>query len=346
MRLSEEDLIQTLEAPGASAKEREEAAAELVERCRQDAALRDRFLMRFVTFLADEAPIVRGWGIVGVLLCDEELEHLPRILRLLDDPSPGVRLQAAHALAPLGLPEVEAALADKLDDEDRLVRVAAAMALAIAKDTRSVPVLLDGIGSRRSRFDALFALRHVAPSDGERRDRIERGARAVFSGFLTSRFDRVAAAGVLATLGDERAGRYLLERARKGRLDRPLAIELVGELPIPGGEDLLASIAADRADPFRGAALRGLGSSGAERAYEACRAALADEAEDADVRCDAAEGLLLLGGDRAERALIEAEGGAGNERVRRVASTCLSLFGKPREEVRLYLPLTGDEVVS
>lgn len=345
MRLTEEDLIQTIDAPNASAKEREEAAAELVERCRGDAALRERFLLRFVTFLADDAPTIRGWGIVGVLLSDDTLEHLPRVLRLLDDPSPGVRLQAVHALGPLGLEETDEALAAKLSDEDRLVRVGAATALATAGDVRSVPVLLEGLSGRRSRFDALYALRYVVGREGADRERIVQGARGIFGGFLTSRFDRVAAAGVLAAIGDPKAEAYLLDRGQRGRLDRPLAIELLGEMRVPGGDGLLASMAQDRRDPFRGAALRGLGSFGAERAFELCSAALADEGEDPDVRCDAAEGLLLLGDDRSEAAL-RAGAAAQDERVRKVVATCLSLFGKPAEEVRLYLPLSGDEVIS
>src|SRR5690606_41548034 len=71
-----------------------------------------------------------------------------------------------------------------------------------------------------------------------------------------------------------------------------------------------------------------------------------DEAEDADVRCDAAEGLLLLGGERARQALESAAEKVREERVRRVVSVCLSLFGKPVEELRSYLPLTGEEIVS
>src|SRR5690606_30806926 len=101
--------VEILEDPGRPPREREGAAQELVGLCRRDEAFRERYLMRFVTLLADEHPAVRGWGIVGVLLCDEKLEHLPRIVRLLEDPSPGVRLQAVHALTPLGIETIRSA---------------------------------------------------------------------------------------------------------------------------------------------------------------------------------------------------------------------------------------------
>lgn len=346
MKSPDQRWVEILEDPGRPPREREGAAQELVELCRRDEAFRERYLMRFVTLLADEHPAVRGWGIVGVLLCDEKLEHLPRIVRLLEDPSPGVRLQAVHALTPLGIETIRSALLDRLEDEDRLVRVAAAVALAVGGDPASVPALLDGLSSRRTRFDALLALRDVAPKAGERRGEIERAARSVFTGLLSNRFDRLAAASVLASLGDEGAGRYVLDRARKGKLDRPIAIEWMGELKIPAGEKLLLGFARDPKDPFRGAALRGLGAYGSDAALEFCTRALDDEAEDADVRCDAAEGLLLLGGERARQALESAAEKVREERVRRVVSVCLSLFGKPVEELRSYLPLTGEEIVS
>lgn len=344
--MSAEACIAVLEDPERSARERESAVQELVELCRKDEALRERYAMRFVTLLADDQPSVRGWGIVGVLLCDEKLEHLPRILKLLDDPSPGVRLQAIHALTPLGSEEVEAHFLPRLQDEDRLVRVAAAVALSVSGNAEGVPVLLEGIGSRHTRFDALMALRNVAPRAPEWQEAIRDAAQGVFSGFFASRFDRLAAAAVLASLGDEKASSYLLERARKGKLDRPIAIEWLGELRVPEGEPLLRDLAENKKDPFRGAALRGLGSYGSPSAFGACQRALADESEDVDVRCDAAEGLLLLGSDSAKEALESARDAVKEEKVKQVVSICLSLFGKPAEELRLYLPLSGEEVVS
>lgn len=346
MMRTEEELIGILDDPERGVKDRIAAAADLLELCRRDEAARDRYLMRFVTFLADDSPAMRGWGILGVVLCDRDFEQLPRIVRLLEDPSPGVRLQAVHALAPLGMQELEEALADRLGDDDRLIRVAAATSLAVSGDPRATPVLLEGVGHRRTRFDSLAALRFLAPVDRERRGAIEGAARRVFSGVLSNRFDKLEAAAVLAALGEGEGERYLLDRARRGKLDRPMAIELLGSLEIPGGEPMLLEIAGDPKDPFRGAALRGLGSYRSSEAFRICTSALGDEAEDPDVRCDAAEGLLLLGGEESRDALVSAKEGAGDERVRKVASVCLALFGKPPEELRLYLPLSGEEVVS
>lgn len=341
-----EDALSILDDPARPARERESAAQELVEFCRRDEALRDRFAMRFVTLLADDQPAIRGWGIIGVLLCDEELEHLPRIIKLLEDPSPGVRLQAVHALTPLGVEEIRAPLRLRLEDEDRLVRVGAAVALSVIGDTEGVSVLLEGLNSRHTRFDSLMALRNVASRAPDRHEEIRAAAQGVFSGFFANRFDKLAAAAVLVALADEDASAYLLERARRGKLERPIAIEWLGELRVPGGENFLRRLAEDRRDPFRGAALRGLGSYGSEAALEACQSALQDESEDIDVRCDAAEGLLLLGDAAAKHALESARESVQEERVKRVVSLCLSLFGKPAEELRLYLPLSGEEVVA
>lgn len=338
--------VEILEDEARPAREREGAAQELVELCRREPALRERYLMRFITLLADPQPSVRGWAIVGVLLCDEKLEHLSRVVRLLDDPSPGVRLQAVHALSPLGVEEVRGPFRARLDDSDRLVRVAAASALSVMGDPACIPALLEGTTSRQTRFDALVALRRIAKAAPETADAIRAVAQRVFSGVFSGRFDRLAAAALLASLGDAGGQAYLLERARRGKLDRPIAIEWVGDLRVPEGEGLLRAVAEDRRDPFRGAALRGLGSYGSEAALAACRGALEDENEDADVRCDAAEGLLLLGGDAAREALESAAKTVREERVRRVVEVCLSLFGKPGEEIRLYLPLSGEEVVT
>jgi hypothetical protein len=209
-----------------------------------------------------------------------------------------------------------------------------------------VDVLVEGARSRRSRLDAFPALRRIALVAGDRRAAIEAVASEVFRSFLSSRFDKVESASVLAVLGDVEAGRFLLERARKGKAERPMAIELCGELRLPGASELLEAIASDKRDPFRGAALRGLGSLEAASCLRTCAGVLRDEAEDADLRCDAAEGLLLLGTPEAEGELRLAEQNAKDQRVRRISSVCLFLFGKPPAELRLYLPLSGEEIVS
>lgn len=323
-------------------KVRAEAAAELVERCRSEAESRARFGMRFLTLLNDASPAVRGHAVVGAVICDEELAHVDRVMRLLADPSPGVRLQVIHTLGPLGLPGMPDALAELLADPDPQVRTAAASALAFASDERAIDVLLASLQQRTTREEALHALRQIAVR-GDRR-RIEQAVRPIFGAFFASRFEKVAAAGVLAALDVAEARRYLVERAGKKGFDRPLAMELCGELGIAEALPLLLRVAEDRADSLRGTALRALGSLRAAEALERCRRALDDEGEDADVRCDAAEGLLLLGSSEAEQALQRAREAAREERVRRVVAACLALWGRPPAEIRLYLPLSGDEL--
>ncbi|HEY0838810.1 MAG TPA: HEAT repeat domain-containing protein, partial [Vulgatibacter sp.] len=154
-----EELARRLDDPDVPRKEREAAVAELVELCRTDEGARHRYLMRFVTLLADDAPAIRGWATLGVVLCDEEGSHVDRVAKLLGDPSPGVRLQAIHALAPLDLPELRDRFAEALADRDELVRLAAAAALASGGDLRGTDVLVAAAGRRNTRLDALLALR-------------------------------------------------------------------------------------------------------------------------------------------------------------------------------------------
>ncbi|WP_373047984.1 HEAT repeat domain-containing protein [Vulgatibacter sp.] len=323
-------------------KVRAEAAADLVELCRADPEARERFGMRFLTLLSDESPAVRGQAVVGAIVCDDELAHVDRVARLLEDPSPGVRLQVIHTLGPLGLPEVAEALVPRLRDEDLRVRTTAASALAFGGDARGLDVLVEALEKRATREEALHALRQIAAAD--ERGAVAEAVRRIFGGLFTSRFERVAAAGVLAALGDAGGRTHLVERTGKTGMDRPLAMELCGELGIAEAEPLLVQAAADRKDTLRGTALRALASMQAASAFPSCSDVLLDESEDVDVRSDAAEGLLLLGTAAAEGVLLQAREQIRDQRVGRVVQACLALWGKPQREIRLYLPLSGDEL--
>lgn len=328
-----EELVRALEE--GQPKERIAAAAALVERCRTDPAARERYLMRFVTLLADDSPAIRGEAAVGVIVCDERGEHLERVARLLHDPRPGVRLQAAHLLASLGLPELRERLAGALADADVLVRVAVATALADAGDRRGVPALVEAVDHRLARVDALLALGRLGVPEGEA------PARRILGRLFSNAFERVAAAAVLAALGREDGRKYLLARAdRRRRADRQMAIELLGERGVGGAAELLRDIAARADDPARGPALRAWAALGDDEGRRACAAALLDEREDPDVRMDAAEGLLLAGRD-GDRAALERAAEAADDDVRAVAREALELFGRPAAEVRLHLPLGG-----
>jgi HEAT repeat protein len=254
----------------------------------------------------------------------------------LHDPKPGVRLQAAHVLASLGLPELRDRLAGALADPDVLVRVAVATALADAGDRRGVGALVEAVDHRLARIDALLALGRLGAPEGEA------PARRILAKLFASTFDRVAAAGVLAALGRDEGAGYLLSRVGKRRgADRQMAIELLGERGVRAAADALRAIAGKRDDPARGPALRALAGFGDEAGREACARALLDEQEDPDVRMDAAEGLLLAGRDADRDALARAGEDAGDALVRAVAREALELFGRPGAEVRLHLPLGG-----
>lgn len=342
-----EELIERLEDE--EPKVRYDAAWDLVERCRVEEDTRGRFGMRFLTLLNDDSAAVRGQAVLGAILCDQELVHVDRVLRLLDDPSPGVRLQVIHTLAPLAIDGALDSFATRLEDPDLEVKMAAASALAASGDVRGIPVLVEALGRRKTREQALYALRFVA-GKGDGRE-IEQGARKILGAVIATRFERIAAAALLTSLGVDEGKKYLVERMHKKGIDRPLALEFAGELGVREAEPLLLELASiprvqtrkPKAEPLRGTALRALASLGTQTAFELCRQTLEEE-KDYDLRSDAAEGLLLLGTPEAKAALERAAEEAGDPKVVRVVRGCLELFGRPVEEIRLYLPLSGEEV--
>lgn len=332
MERSFDELVHAIEE--GRPKERIAATTALVERCRKDDAARSRFLMRFITLLSDDSPAIRGEAIVGVVVCDDKQEHLDRVARLLRDPKPGVRLQAAQVLGSMGVPGLLDTFAASLSDEDVLVRVAVATALADAGDRRGVPALVGAVDNKLARLDALLALGHLAAPEGEA------VARRIFGKLILPSFDRLAAASVLVALGREDGRKYLLGRADKRRApDRQMAIELLGERGVTEATGLLATIAGRPDDPARGAALRAWASLGDGEGRAACVRVLDDDSADPDVRMDAAEGLLLAGRESDRAALVRAAGEASDEKVRAVAREALELFGSTPAEARLHLPL-------
>src|SRR5690606_12855099 len=158
------------------------------------------------------------------------------------------------------------------------VRVTAASALAFAGDARGTEVLITALGGRDTREEALHALRQLA--DRADRAAVEAGARKIFGGLFVGRFERAAAAGVLAALGLQEGRAHLVDRAGRRGIDRPLAMELLGELRVEEGEVLLLAAAGAAADPLRGTALRALGALGAADALALCTEALGSEDED------------------------------------------------------------------
>ncbi|HCF60817.1 MAG TPA: PBS lyase, partial [Myxococcales bacterium] len=128
-----------------------------------------------------------------------------------------------------------------------------------------------------------------------------------------------------ARLGDADARRWLVERvARRKGADRGLAVEIVGELGVGEALPALLEALGDRKDPFRGACLRVLGMLGDQAHRELIEKALFDTTEEVEVRMDAAEGLMNLGGPEARAALERALGGTDDEELREVVSEAIA----------------------
>ncbi len=325
-----EALLQRIDEVGARG-ERADAVAALVEACRADPSLRERFLLRFVTLLADDEASVRGEAIPGVLLCDGPLVHLPRMLRLFQDPRPGVRLQAVLLLGPMEQGEVLEALRGVLVDRDVQVR-GAASTMVLAREPGNAEArasLVAQCDERSGRYEALLSLARAGATA------VRAPAVRTFGAWFVTRHDRLAAAFALATVGEEAGADYVLARAKRRGLDRPAAIELLGELARPAAIPMLATIARDPADPLRGAGLRAWAGTGAPEAVQLCESLVAEKGGDVDLRCDAIEGLLLAG---AGRAALEALIARGDETAP-IARTALTLLSRPAHERRQYLPL-------
>ena len=88
---------------------------------------------------------------------------LEAILPLLELPSADIRWRAVRVLAAVRTPRAAAALATTLDDDDALVRHAAAIGLRMQPRTQAAPALVERLGDRDSLMarlasDALAAL--------------------------------------------------------------------------------------------------------------------------------------------------------------------------------------------
>jgi HEAT repeat protein len=192
-----------------------------------------------------------------------------------------------------------ATLLELLDGDDRGLRAAAACALALRDDPRAIDALVDCLQVKALRYPCLEALRHLDDR------RAVPAVRAIFEKRFLSVFDRTQAAGLLAQQGDEAGRRHLLARLTRRRRDddRGLAIELAADLKLDDAVPELERIAADRADLFRGAALKALAALRPEATRPHLVALVRDAEEDPDVRADCAEALHALGGAGVREAL-------------------------------------------
>ncbi|MFL5318929.1 MAG: HEAT repeat domain-containing protein [Myxococcaceae bacterium] len=275
------------------------AAAEALVQIAKSRSDRSEFIEVLPKLLADPYDRVRRVGVGLAGMCLEEEEAAELFAKQLADKSPDVRIEAAGQLADLARPDSRGALAAALNDDNLSVRFEAARGMAALHHSSGLEVLTEALEDDLLRFRALGALAELG--DAQALPAI----RKVFRKFFLSAFERTQAAGAMAKLGDPEGGKHLLERTRrKWSTDRALAIELLGELKIPGALERLLQIVRDRKDTARGAAARGLGRLGDRTALDALLSVFEERQAPEDVRLDAAEGLVLLKDPQA-RARVE-----------------------------------------
>ena len=275
--------------PGARA----EAADLLFHLAAEDASRAPELSEALSRLLADKQVAVRRTG-VGMATAVLPAEELPGFLALrLADEESLVRLEAAGRLADLARPDCRGTLAQALEDPVFEVRFEAARGMAALKHPAGLEVLVEGLEEELLRFRALGALAELGD------DRALPAVRRLFHRLLLPAFDRTQAAGVLAKLGDPDGAQWLLKRTVRRRFnwaqDRALAVELCGEVKLPGALERLHAIVSDPKDDCRGAAARGLGRLGDPKALPWLLALLDEPGVREDYRLDAAEGLWVLG---------------------------------------------------
>ncbi|WP_205525744.1 HEAT repeat domain-containing protein [Pyxidicoccus trucidator] len=291
---------------------RAEAADQLFQLASEVPGRGPDFVDALPRLLVDKQPEVRRAGVRLATAVLPEDEQPATLLPRLRDDEWMVRLEATGRLADLYRQDLRGALASMLEDPMPEVRFEAARGIAGLGHAAGLEVLLEALDADLLRFRALGAL-------GQLKDaRALPAVKRLFHRWLLPAFDKTQAAGVLAELGDPEGATYLLQRAQKKKWnpDRALAVELCGAVKAPGALEQLKAILDDPKDECRGAAARGLGRLGDERALPWLLALLDERSADEDFRLDAADALWRLG-------LPE-----GRERVRASISTFTTPEGR------------------
>ncbi len=240
--------------------------------------------------LGDHQEEVRRAGVEMAVRCLGADPAGSLLRKLMGDPSPLVRVQVAGSLADLEDPSYREELRALLADTSPSIRFEAARGLAALGDAMGIDILIASLSEGEVRFRALGALAVLGDS------RAIPAIRSLFQRLWLPPYERTQAAGVLVKLGDEERAGYLLERTRSRGLDRAFAIELCGEVKARGAGARLEEILADRADPSRGAAARGLGRLGDVSAVPLLLSVVENTKEADELRLDAAEGYCQLVG--------------------------------------------------
>lgn len=321
-RTERDQALVLLEQRGVDPSLRGEAAASLVHLAADHPERWEELRFAIPQLLEDPQSDVRRAmvALAAVVLPEEEVEAF--LAARLADPTDEVRMEAAGQLADRGRPSVRPPLATALQDRSPLVRFEAARGMAALKHSAGRDVLCAALEDDHLRFRALGALAEL--SDPEAVPAIRR----IFKRWFLPAFDRTQAAGALARLGDQEGAAFLLERTRTrpSTADRAMAIELCGEVKVAGGLARLLEILADRKDPARGAAARGLGRLGDAAALGALAGVLEEPEVEEDVLLDAAEGLCRLGGAEARAKVQAALARTPSESVREELQLMLEEF--------------------
>ncbi|MFT3709368.1 MAG: HEAT repeat domain-containing protein [Archangium sp.] len=255
---------------------------------------RPEFGPAVVRLLADKQDEVRCAGLALASEVLAPIEARDVLSRHLNDAVARVRVEAAGRLADLALPESRGALAAALNDQSLAVRFEAARGMVALEHAAGFEVLVEALQDPELRYRAAAALAQLG-----KKEAVE-PLRKAFRGWFMPAFDRTQMAGALAVLGDSEGLEHLYKRlGKKFAIDRPMAVELLGEVKPPDAKARLLQILVDRDDPARGTSARALGRLGDLTAEPPLTALLNDTTVIDDVRLDAAEGLLLLGSDSA-----------------------------------------------
>jgi len=286
-----DDLVQGVDARDGGV--RVDAAQLLIERWRGgDARAADAIAPRLVELLEDDEPQVRISALSGVRMMGKP-ENLERcasgVLGLLADPVPQVRLGAIWAATRLPGEAAREQVRAALDSEDESTRFAAACALADVRDSAALDELLGAMHEGYRRQEALSALMSLGDSAALP------ALSALFDQESLGEFDRTLTAAALARFGDARGKAHLAERVAAGGDDRPIATEWAGRLFVQEALPAVEELADQEGDPSRGAALRALGRLNAPGAEARLSVIAASEDEAPDLRMDAVEGLAELG---------------------------------------------------
>ncbi|HLL54717.1 MAG TPA: HEAT repeat domain-containing protein [Myxococcaceae bacterium] len=270
-----------------------QAAVALYDLAAEDDARWSEMAAVLPRLLASKVSGVRRTGVALAALILDKSESEGLIAARLSDEAEEVRMEAAGQLADLATPTIRASLAAALNDTSFAVRFEAARGMAAVQHSARLEVLVEALEHAHLRYRALGALADLGDA------RALPALQKLFGRWFLPYFERTQAAGALVKLGDASAAAHLLSRTKRRwgfSADRPLAIELCGEVKVPGAFERLTELLRDKGDSeaCRGAAARGLGRLGDARAVPPLVEVLEDAASSDDLKLDAAEGLCRL----------------------------------------------------